>query len=663
MLPLQAPVRTVTVESPGISVKALVQEIGRQSGQSLEAGPSVASDLLIARIHDVKVSDAMKMLSVVEVGKWSPKNGVTTFSKDGDEVEKRQAAEKAKLVKGWADKIAQFASRMGPPKYDAQWASSFADRYKELVARRNAGDVDDFVRLEEAKYALPAERAMVRLFQLIGPEKLAENPNGFVEYATAANSLQIPLDAGAMEILKDWQSEEAVWGPVSQGKFGGKGLGRGSAPVDLSQATGLLLQLATHAHSAGGVVTLTAYDRNGVILKQELSPLMVGAGKAMADERLQDQEDLAHPRWVELPTLSYKLYRVRDEQPKAEVVLDWWNHDPEFKRAILNPDKVNYTAEILGRQALAMADERGENLLIPEIPTMARFLPSAAFKDGKMNANALRTALQRSRTPVDLPNWFVVSPLAATQEFLEGQGMVNPHDLGEFVRGVVANSSIQIDSYAELIKDTDGAYGVGGDFGIIETVMRAVEPDLPGLGWLNDSTLQVAFYGTLNESFRDQARTSQGLGISSMSADNWRPLLKNPLMLQGLTVPASVAGGRETIFTDPYVFFDSVNARKGTLKIVDGEGTSVMVERDGYERYIGASEWAEFVKGRSQERSNDTKYRAASRKWIKIMIDFDGKASLKFQLNCDTGYGAPAKTYEGLSQEFRDRVASAQGGG
>jgi hypothetical protein len=79
----------------------------------LEAGPSVASDLLIARIHDVKVSDAMKMLSVVEVGKWSPKNGVTTFSKDGDEVEKRQAAEKAKLVKGWADKIAQFASRMG----------------------------------------------------------------------------------------------------------------------------------------------------------------------------------------------------------------------------------------------------------------------------------------------------------------------------------------------------------------------------------------------------------------------------------------------------------------------------------------------------------------------------------------------------------------------
>jgi hypothetical protein len=91
----------------------------------------------------------MKILALVEVRMWRATGSLNYFAKDGDEVERHRAAEDSKLVKGWANKLAQCAEKTEPPQYDFGWDSSVADRYKELVARRNGGDVGDFVRTEE----------------------------------------------------------------------------------------------------------------------------------------------------------------------------------------------------------------------------------------------------------------------------------------------------------------------------------------------------------------------------------------------------------------------------------------------------------------------------------------------------------------------------------
>jgi hypothetical protein len=629
---------TVTIVSPGISVKNLVAEMGRQTGQTLEAGESVADDRLIVRFNQTTPADAMRALAKVEIGKWESDRARIYFERDATELQKMQDAEKAELQQGWERLLEKLEGQMGPAAYDQATARQLGAAYDKLHQRWINGDVKDFVRLEEAKLSQPMGRALVRLLKAIGPERLADIPDDSVEFSTDPTSLQQSLGDDGKAVLETLIQEQDV-SSNNQGP-------------ELTDATGLKLELNTHAHKPGAVCDLVVFSRTGKILQEYVYPGNLGSAADIDKEDASDKADAADPHWKQLPPLSAELYRVRDERPPKSLILNWWREQPDFKNAILHPEEVGYDSVILGNQAIAMAEDADENLILPQISTLARFLPEGSIKDDKLNVRALRTRLDRSRTTFDLPGWYIVCPSQTNLEYREGQGEVAAPPLGEFSRAVNASDRIELETLAEAAKGSTAAFGLGGNFQLVVGVHEALHSDLPGRGWLTSPMPNLEFYGRLDETQRQAART-EGLALSALTDYNWAPLISHPYMLSGFSLKGRSDGGTGTIFADPFVFFGTVNAKSGTLRIQDSDSTSLQVAGDGWSHFYDPAGYRKFLKGGERENSPPDSFHKGQRRTVKLIFDFDGKASMTLTLQCDDPVGQTYAHFEDLPADLR----------
>jgi len=632
------PAAPISVESNGIAVKALVQELARQSGQPLQATAALAADRLVVRFNQITVSDAMKAIAKVEVGTWS-KSGDTVFLEpDAPERRRLDAELRSNLVKGWEAKIQKMEALAGPEDYTAAVAQSIADRYR----RQNQDhSVAGFLSREETDVSKPMGRALTRLMRAIGPEELAGNPDGVVEYATNPTSLQLPIGQDGKEILEKLQAEEGIWES-----------GNRVAESKIAGATGLILQLTTHFYRPGGIAFLKAYDASGRIVEEEVTPANLGSPSELAEEEKQEREIQANPHWVEVPNLCTQLYRIRDERIPRGLIPTWWKTDPEFKAAILHPEKVDYLASTFGSMALAMAKDANENLLIPESYAYGRYLTEGSVKDGKFNANALRASLKPERTDFDLPNWFLIRPSISDQERAEVVDTIDPQALGEFSRGVDGSGRIELESVADLMKNSLSAFGVETDLNLIAIVQRNLKDPLQGFGWFNAWMPAIEFYGRLDPDRRKLARDT-GIDLASLSPDNWAPVTRKPNLMGQVHINSLKDGGAETIYSDPFVFFASDMSKHGALHISDSEVPSMRAGGDGWGRYYTASEYAAFLKGGELEPTPTTSFRPGQRRTVKLMFDFDGKASLTMEIACDDPTGPSVTHFQDLPKDFQ----------
>jgi hypothetical protein len=642
----------ISFESPGISVKELVQFMAAKTGQPLEAGHALEDDRLIVRFHDVPAADAMKALAKVEVGKWVASGSRVYLDKDSDEDRKLTSAEKAKLVAGWAEMIRRFESLMGPADYDVAVANRLSEQYRQRRQRRAEGGLNDFIRLEESEYSRPLGRALVRILESVGPEKLADYPEGAVDFASNPTSLQQSIGPDADSILRKYVQEQTLWDKVDA---------RSAGSSDLSGVAGMIFQLSTHAHRPGGVAVLNVYDRQGRIVHDQALPLSLASVDQISKEIKKETEDKTHPELVPVPAICEELYRTRDEPSSRPLIATWWKDDPSFQEAVLHPELVDYDAQILGQQALAMARGCDENLILPEIRTLASFLPEGVVREGKMNAALLRTRLDAARTDFDLPNWYLVRPTSTEREYLAGQGAVDPRALGELSRSIASEGRLDLEPLADVAKDCDAGFGLGAEFGLVTRVHQVLHPDLPGLGWAASETPCLEFYGRLTREQRSLART-QGVSLAALTDYNWWPLVKNHWLLEGaLKLKGLEEGGARTIYSDPFVFFGSVDSRRGALRIVDSSEDSLQVGGQGWTRFYDAKGYADSLKGGEKEPSPATSFRVGVRRTVKMLFEFTGRASMTLTLQCDDPSGDPASSYSGLPAEFRERFKPGSG--
>ena len=210
---------TVSLTAPAAGTASVLAELSRQAGVPLLCTTQFRNDVLVLRLKDVPLKDAMDKIAETVYGDWQPEgNGFRLVR-----TSQQSARERAKIE---ADDL-QTASAAIQKKKDAvakMAAFNDAEANSLIEATRKAGiradgdfDRNEYERQRQLASRAPAARLIDRILAGFLPRDLIRIKDGMrVVFSTQPTRMQVALPGRAERALEDFLREQAIYSAAAK---------------------------------------------------------------------------------------------------------------------------------------------------------------------------------------------------------------------------------------------------------------------------------------------------------------------------------------------------------------------------------------------------------------------------------------------------------------
>jgi len=354
----------VVYEANARALSRHLEAIGKVTGETWTAEPSLGQMVFVIRSRNLSAEQLRDQIAHAAFGKWQAEGSGLRLKLDPAKVEAARAAElkfQVERVRAWQARIREEYA----PPYTRKMAERLRDEMKAFERASAPGRPSDtwdqhlatWHRQRAAEKLAPVHRALGRIASLIDPALLADRKPGPKVFTARPNRLQHPLPPGTQAELERLVKEVGLW--AAQGYRGKWKLDWGSDPgmyADPLVRDGLTLRiiaspglLATRLQDKGGRTVGEAQLMMDELIAARPKPVL-GPGEAQVSDETEE-------------LISYfRLFRPlppNQEHPNR----DHFAVPVGFRERLLRPDESDPLSWIAGPTLLAVAQERGVDLV------------------------------------------------------------------------------------------------------------------------------------------------------------------------------------------------------------------------------------------------------------------------------------------------------------
>jgi len=397
---LQEP-KLVTYRSAGASAAAVAAELGRLTGVPLTTSPHTASEVIVVRMVDVPLPQALNQISAAVNGTWKAEGEgfrlVRTSEQSGDE----RTSELIRLSRGYEAALARL--RKGAAKVATLTPAQIEQqvlRYKAVVEKD--AKVDSATGSDEAfavQRMMPAAQLQGELLRSFTGLELAQLADGArLTFATSPVGAQRPFDKGRRTAIARFFSQQTLWRQAAarhavelprSSSYIDLGVGEPSAPMPIAERVVFRLKSASDTMSVE--FNLRVLD---------------GKGRQIADWTASVDPQLPAGS---LPS-DVTPKTVVDAPPFLLALSDGINGNPKlkpFRTRLRRPDQAEPLSLGIGETLVRIAELRKRNLVacLADVP-----LASFVAGSGKLHVLGFLKELIATHTLEEVAGWSVLKP-------------------------------------------------------------------------------------------------------------------------------------------------------------------------------------------------------------------------------------------------------------
>lgn len=537
--------KTITLETPGISLKQLCAELTRQTGHHYETRDSVQGDLLAIRVSQLPITEFLQKVCYVERLVTRQDGGTTVLTADGAARAGARAACMQHRISQFEHLQANCRALIRTKLLDDREAQEIVQSYVKLKNReRTQDDADDqlgmlnaWLHSQAVALRSPGGQALVKMFAAIDPADLAAlDVDSYAVWSTHATPVEHQTSANVNDLFSTGAADEKVWSDALA-KYAHNSLGGNSpASIDLTTASMLRLEISGSAASSV-VVNLEGYASDG---KRTFSDVMSLEDFTTDVSQGLKPEPAAPPKQlIDIPSYSAKLIRLWSAYPRKSEY-QAWRTDPQFVERYFNPDRYDPASETFGLAMVELAEARGKQLVAFESGNDASWLPESCIYKNKLDLNLFESSLPKRATASWLPSeyvatdqWITLRPTDLDSVQREDFSRLG---LGTLLRAARDHHAITLMDVAHFAADKNTEFGM--------RALRCIEPlesltsPLLGMSLLKEGQWTLkCLLGRLDQSQIAVAQQPGGLLLSGCTKSQleavWSTLRYDALTLHG----------------------------------------------------------------------------------------------------------------------------------
>src|SRR5579871_675250 len=408
---------SITLESTGLTVSALCERLGQQTGHRFRTFGDVRDDLIAVRLTGVPLSAVLDKLAYVERAKVERTDAGYDVGPD-ELVRTRESDARYRKKLGIVKRgTAEWRVRLASAWSTEAAADSRAEQLLRDIRRAQVNRTDQsYASIQQAADA-PFVRAAIRSLQAIPSEEIARMAPGSSElWSTAPLAGERLLEVDGDELLASLRSEGRVWNSALS-KAGAEERGSGwlaaqEHPYDSIADLKVFVRAGLFGKS--WEVVMDAFDRDGKrvwlegvdLYEPPPPPARTPLESRLAKATIPAEELGAQHVWCRWANLVYgdELKSVRERFLKSEFV-------PKF----LDPVRYDPMSFILGRPALELAQARSKRLIARLNVCTAEALWEGVAVDSSIDLNRVESILDGEWNPnsvswefVDQDDWMTL---------------------------------------------------------------------------------------------------------------------------------------------------------------------------------------------------------------------------------------------------------------
>ncbi len=703
--------KKVTFTSTAATVGKALEALTKEAGVRLQGGTRVKDDVLVLRLKEVTVLDAMKKIAEAVGGDWQPLEGGYVLTRGGEddlrdqrEDNRIRTAQIEKAVKALSDEVAKT------PIYDEAVARRLKSDTEKVMQEAGRGGARGFS-FGQMTSRQPGGRAITKLIAAMKPSDLAAlKPNTRTVFSTAPTAMQRPMPNGANAIVKGFVEEQKVLEQIGGGDstvFGGGGAVmvvdeqfEGERPAKPTGPPAKALLVASRPFNNNDIqFQLLVANAQGQFLARGFSILSV-EDPTPATTEIKTEEPiklsdlgtklaaiLASTRFGAQGMMIASFSVATGDEGTADIVTIGTpaasasepkapDLTADLRQRILNPELYDPLALIPGDLLVATAEARNQNLVA--LLTDGSLMPAARkVKAAPMTpSQVIQAARNEWRLNVtEADGWMTITP---TLPWRTRETRVSRTGLGKFLRTVDTKGFANLDEIA--------AFLLAGDSGDISNGIDSVFTRLVNSGFA-DSQLgnllfgqreMIQFYGLLGSSQRQTllaGRPIQIGGLNGKQRDLLHSMVFNSMEGPRIQLPGQ-GGGRQGPRGILPMMGDSLATERtealaggipnvGFFTLASELNLAVYATNSSGGRFLTADEMARdkamsdgtiVVSGISAPKYD--KFKPASRTTYRFNFQLSRNASMSRQLedNIPPAKNEQAVSYDQLPAEFRREV-------
>ncbi len=415
--------KKVNYEANALPARRSVQELGAKAGVSLDVSQQMYSPVLVLRLTDVPLKDAMDRIAAATSGEWLKEEGGTYRLIRSNLVQNREANEERQA------EIAEIR----------QAIKRFVDSQNPKPASPAAGQKADEEEEEEMDFQIPgfgvggaAAKAIAKLVSRIDPSVLAAaNDDSRIVFSTSPTRMQRPMPPNSGPVFAELIAEhnKAAASRPERGQeekteeerqleefmklvFGET---RSDQPVEVQPAKALLIA-SKGRFGFGMSLELRLYGPRGKVVLRGSHTLMIRSG--MFGEMMQAASGADPAKGRPAPAGEDKPIEL---SPTTRELVEYFRSfssgnpsgktSPSLEELLARPDLRDPLSFVPGESVLAVAKARNLNL-VANLPDDMVSLFDFMFDRGGMTVNGFLNQLETSReTKVQIKDgWMTVRP-------------------------------------------------------------------------------------------------------------------------------------------------------------------------------------------------------------------------------------------------------------
>lgn len=506
----------MSLETPAMSAVAVVQELGKASGQTLAADPDLSREILFIKVKDAEVQAVMDRVATVALAKWEDRNGTLTLLPD-------PAARRAQADEALASSIQKVE------KTFAYWENLNEDNYDSDYGDLSKEEIANIKAMQETARA--EQKAFVHLLRAVGAKKIAAMEPGarmvFSDHPTAMQSrLNGPWASFYASIKQRKEAGNYEYGDMSEG-FGDEGI-----PPEMAEYMNIQRAFAAQTKPFNGVPVklLLVFQRPSLTgaYASGMPPSCMATLFAMdqngsytyvtstAFENYEEMEDAA-PNEGEGEGAAPQVpqgrpLKINEEEYDLGTGLYGSAMTDKVRNRFLGSfsDPSKDPLDVVGGTLLRVLSRSGDyNVVanVPDVIAQSRYFLSKEYNNNS-TIETLIESLNYTGTKIDEKDgWLVVSPT----DFGHNQAVRLDRPTLAGYAASLSRGPLRLDASAEFLYRNPYASSNG-----LYQMLREMNPAANSWTGMENAGM-LRFWGSLSDSQRRTLRTSGTVNLGSLS--------------------------------------------------------------------------------------------------------------------------------------------------
>lgn len=396
----------VTYTTVAVTPRQALAEISAKTGVQLQSTPTMDREVLVLRLKDAPLGDAMRKIAQATAGAWEKKGEIYYLIADMTKRQQEAATAQQKYAEGIAKRLQKMREEMTKAK-------------QPPTKTAGADDADDFM-----GFLSMGESSLQKMVVALGASAIAQvGEGGRVVYATQPNRMQRPLPGAVSSLIGEFiveYNKQAVADKQSEGDLSGappeaaaflEMFKQPKREVVKGNPAKTLVILERREGMFGGVkLEVKLFDQNGVVLANQSSQISVDMPFDPKDYGKPAPAPTKPSPKIELSPVSKELFTVGQSFSSMGAASNL-KLSPELMAAFADPVARDPLSFVDSEGLIAVAENRDRQLVADLPDDLLSFWGNLKAK-GDLTIDSFLDGLKEDDATVieDADGWMVVSP-------------------------------------------------------------------------------------------------------------------------------------------------------------------------------------------------------------------------------------------------------------